>query len=285
MQDTILVSLGLPLALAIVMAGMGLSLTPHDFRITPRQRCGVMVGATAHLLGIPAIGFLLGMAAGGGQLGVTMVLCSVLPGGVTSNMFTYLARGNLPLSIILTVISSTVTVFSIPFFINYAYTVFLGEQELLAMPIAKTLYTIVGIVIIPIAIGMLTRRFQPLWAKKIEPMIGKFSVAVLAAIVLAIVYSERAHFWDHLASAWLLTLALALGSIGLGFLAGGLARLPFSDRLTLAIEMTIKNSTLGLTIALTLLGDTQMAIPVAVYGLLMYPIVGLLVLYGRRKIT
>lgn len=282
MQGSALVTVGLPISLFIIMVGMGLSLTTEEFIEIKREPKAVLAGSLLQLVGMAALGFAIGYAVGGGLLGATMVLCAVLPGGTTSNILTYLAKGNLALSIALTVIASLITVLSIPFFVNYAFNLFLGEGEKLSLPIFKTLITMMVIVVIPVGIGMLIKHFQPTFAAQAEPIIGKFSIVVLVAIIGGIVVSERNHLWLWLASAWLPVLALIIGGIILGFIASKLCGLSMIDRLTIAIEMSIKNSTLGLTIALTLMNSPEMATPIAVYGLLMYPIVGLLVFYGRK---
>jgi bile acid:Na+ symporter, BASS family len=282
MENSALVTMGLPISLSIIMVGMGLSLKLEDFKEIQREPKSVLVGSLLQFIGMALIGFGLGYAVGGGLLGATMVLCAVLPGGTTSNVLTYLAKANLALSIALTLIASLVTIFSIPFFVNYAFTLFLGEGESLSLPIVKTLITMLAIVVIPVGIGMLVKNRKPVFARKVEPIIGKFSIFVLVAIIAGIMLSERNNIMIWLESAWLPALGLMAAGIVLGFVASKLAGLPTKDGLTIAIEMSIKNSTLGLTIVLTLLNSPEMAIPVAVYGLLMYPVVGLLVFCGRR---
>lgn len=282
MQGSALVTIGLPISLFIIMVGMGLSLTAEDFKEIKREPRAVLVGSLLQFLGMAALGYAVGYAVGGGLLGATMVLCAVLPGGTTSNILTYLAKGNLALSIALTVIASLVTIFSIPFFVNYAFILFMGEGESLSLPVLKTLITMLVIVVIPVGIGMLIKGMKPQFAEKAEPIIGKFSIFVLLAIIVGIVISERNNLGVWLNSSWIPILALMVGGIVIGFVVSKLSGLPAVDGLTIAIEMSIKNSTLGLTIALTLLNSSEMATPVAVYGLMMYPIVGLLAFYGRR---
>lgn len=282
MQGSALVTIGLPISLFIIMVGMGLSLTAEDFKEIKREPRAVLVGSLLQFLGMAALGFAVGYAVGGGLLGATIVLCAVLPGGTTSNILTYLAKANLALSIALTVIASLVTIFSIPFFVNYAFTLFMGEGETLSLPILKTLITMLAIVVIPVGIGMVIKHFAPSFAEKAEPIIGKFSIFVLVAIIIGIVISERNNLGIWLESAWLPILGLMIAAIAMGFIVSKLSGLPPVDGLTIAIEMSIKNSTLGLTIALTLMNSPEMATPIAVYGLLMYPVVGVLAFYGRR---
>lgn len=282
MQGNALVTIGLPLSLFIIMVGMGLSLTANDFKEIQREPKSVLVGSLLQFIGMPLLGFAVGYAFGGGLLGAALVLCAVLPGGTTSNILTYLAKANLALSIALTVIASLVTIFSIPFFVNYAFTLFLGEGESLSLPVIKTLITMLAIVVIPVGLGMLIKAKANAFATKAEPIIGKFSMIVLIVIIIGIVAAERNNIGAWLEHALVPILVLNLGAVALGFLVSRVVGLPLKDQLTVAIEMAIKNSTLGLTIALSILQNNELATPVAVYGLLMYFTVGLLAFYGRR---
>lgn len=285
MQGSALVTIGLPLSLFIIMVGMGLSLTPKDFKEIQEEPKSVLVGSLLQFLAMPLLGFAVGYAFGGGMLGAALVLCAVLPGGTTSNVLTYLAKANLALSIALTVIASLITIFSIPFYVNFAFNHFLGEGESLSLPVIKTLITMLVIVVIPVGLGMLIKAKKPAFADKAEPIIGKFSIAVLLLIIVGIVVAERSNIPVWIEESLMPIIVLNVGAVVLGFLGGRITGLPLRDQLTVAIEMAIKNSTLGLTIALTLLQSSELATPIAVYGLSMYFTVGLLCLYGRRMVN
>ena len=155
MQDSALIQIGLPIALFIIMIGMGLSLTPKDFLRVAEQPRGVVLGTAGQLILIPAFGFLVAWAIGGGPLAAGVVLVALCPGGTTSNLICYLARSNLALSITLTVISSFATIFTIPPLVNLALELFTGDGEVIRLPFLKTLITMAVIILIPTGIGML----------------------------------------------------------------------------------------------------------------------------------
>ncbi|HEX4843413.1 MAG TPA: bile acid:sodium symporter family protein [Limnobacter sp.] len=276
------ITIGLPVSLFIIMVGMGLSLTVEDFRRVKEQPRGVVVGTLLQLVAIPALGFAIGGAIGGGVLAAGIVLVAAMPGGTTSNVLTYLAKANLALSITLTVLASLLTVLTIPFYMAYALEWFLGESTQLELPFIKTLVTMMVIVIIPVALGMFIRAKKPELSQKFEPAINKFAMVVLIAIIVLILVSEKDSILSWFEQAWLPVVLMNIGAVAIGMLGGQLTGLNKQDSLTVSIEMCVKNSTLGLTIALSLLQSAEMALPVAVYGLLMYVTVGLLCWYGRR---
>lgn len=276
------ITIGLPVSLFIIMIGMGLSLTVEDFRRIKEQPKGVIVGTVLQLVGVPMLGFAIGGLFGGGVMAAGLVLSAVMPGGTTSNVLTYMAKANLALSITLTVIASLLTVLTIPFYMSYALPMFVGANTELQLPFLQTLITMMVIVIIPVCIGMFIRAKKPELSKKFEPAINKFAVFVLVAIIVLIGVSESENMPAWFAQAWMPVVALNLAAIALGLLGGKISGLNAQDSLTVSIEMCVKNSTLGLTIALSLLGNAEIAVPVVVYGLLMYATVAVLCWYGRR---
>lgn len=285
MEGNQLVTIGLPVSLFIIMVGMGLSLTLWDFRRVAQQPRAVAVGTLLQLLCVPALGFAIGWGAGGGVFAAGLVLTACLPGGTTSNVLSYLAKANLALSITLTVIASLVTILSIPFFMSLALRVFVGEGTAVDFPMVRTLLTMLVIVVAPVALGMAFKHWQAALAQRLEPIISAFSLFVLIAIVVGIVVVERERLPSWIAASWLPVLLLNLGAVAIGFIGARLSGLTAADCLTVAIETSIKNTTLALTIALSVLGSTELALPAAVYGLMMYATVTGLCWYGRRQHT
>ena len=282
MESNALVTFGLPAALFIIMTGMGMSLTGSDFERIRRYPKAVFLGSLAQLLLVPALGFAIGYAAGGGVLAAGIVLVAALPGGTTSNILTYLARGNLALSITLTVIASLAVMLTLPFYLNLALTLFVGEGAELALPVMKTLITIFVIVVLPVGVGMMIRQLLPVFAARSEKLIGVFSTVILLVIIIGIVVAERANILTWLAAAAVPVFALNILALGVGFAVGKVGGLSFADALTLAIETGIKNTTLGLAIALSILNNTELSLPAAVYGLMMYGSVLVLAIVARR---
>lgn len=282
MTDSLLITLGLPISLFIIMVGMGLALTPRDFTIIARSPRPVIAGMVLQMLLLPALAFALGFVFGGGLLAAALVLCASLPGGTTSNVLTYLARANLALSVALTVLASIASPLVMPVALEIGLQTFLGRDTPLTLPADQTLATVLLIVVLPVALGMLVRARAPGFAQRTEPWVARFSMLVLALIIVGIVASQWAQLPQWLSVGLLPTLLLNVLALGLGILVGRLAGLSMADQLTLAIESGIKNTTLGLTIALSVMQSAEIAVPVAVYGLLMYATALPLCLWGRR---
>lgn len=269
-----LIKIGLPISLAIIMIGMGLSLTKQDFvRVAEKPRA-VAIGTIGQMLLIPALGFLLAWLFLGyfdsPMMAVGIVLVAILPGGTTSNLLTYLARANLALSITLTVIASFVTLLTIPLLLNLALDLFAKGDQQVAVSAWDTIKMILALVIIPVFVGMFIKRFAPAFAGKMEKPVSIFSMLVLIGLVVAIVVLEWARMPGWLADATVPVLVLNVASMLLAFGIGSVGRLPGRDRVTVVIELSIKNSTIGITLAFTMLGNVELGIASAVYGLLMY---------------
>lgn len=288
MQDNPLIEIGLPVSLMIIMAGMGLSLRVADFARVFAYPQAMLVGSLGQVVILPALAFgLIAVMQLPPMLAVGLIVIAACPGGTTSNVFTFLARGTLALSITLTVIASIVTVFTIPLFVNYALqtltTVDLDEP--LTLPVLKTITTLSVVVVLPVIVGMIVRARAPSFAARAERATGLFGVFVLAVLIVLIVAQTRDQIGNLLALAGPAAIALNIVGVGLGFATMLLPGISHRDAMTIAIELGIKNGTLGLLVTLSLLGSEEMAIPSAVYGVLMFVIGGLLIAYGRRTFS
>jgi bile acid:Na+ symporter, BASS family len=285
MEQSPLIEIGLPIALFVIMVGIGLTLTTADFRREARHPKGMVVGAVAQLALMPALGFavaaLLDLPP---AIAVGLVICAACPGGTTSNLVAFLARANVALSIVLTVIASAVTILTLPLFANLAISwqpTALDAE--VAVPLARTIVLLVGIILVPVAIGMTVKRRSPETAGRLERGVSAFGAVVLALLIVGIAWSVRDEFLDLLAAAGPAVILLNLAGLAVGYASAAAVGLPAADRLTCAVELGIKNTTLGLLIALTVIQSSEVAIPAAVYGLLMYVSGAALVAVGRRS--
>ena len=284
MEQSPLISLGLPIALFIIMIGIGLTLTAADFHREARQPRGVVVGTLAQLVLMPALGFavaaLLRLEP---VIAVGLVIVAACPGGSTSNLIAYLARANVALSIVLTVLSSVAAIVTLPLYVNLALGWWpIGAEAAVRMPVGQTVALLVGIILVPVTIGMAVRRRAPERAASLEKAVSLFGGVVLLALIVAIVYSVRDRFWELMGTAGPAALLLNLAGVAAGFLSAALAGLSGPDRLTTGIELGVKNSTIGMLVAVTLIGSEAMAVPAAVYGLVMYLSGFALVMFGQR---
>ena len=285
MESSPLISAGLPIALFIIMIGIGMTLTVRDFRQVAVFPKGMVVGTVAQILLMPLIAFMLASLLGlAPAIAVGLVIIAACPGGTTSNLFVLLSRGNIALSIVLTVSASLITIVTLPLFTNYALQFYAGESESISLPVGRTVGMLVGIVLFPVAIGMLVRTKKPVLARKAESVVSLFGGVVLAVLVVGLMYGARDQLWTLLQQAGPATVLLNLSGIFLGLLVGRAGGLSQRESMAVAVELGIKNSTIALLVTLTLLESSTMSIPAAVYGVLMFPIGFLLAAYGRRVI-
>ncbi len=285
MQSSVFTVVLLPVALAIVMLGMGLSLLPEDFQRITRYPRAVAVGTVCQTLVLPLLGALIARVVPMEPvMAVGLVVVAVCPGGPSSNLMTYLARGDVALSVTLTAVSSIVTVFTIPLFTNLALQHFLGEGAAIALPIGTTMLQIVLITLLPTAIGMAIRHRFPGTARRLEKQMGRLAGGLLALIILLLFVREAPKLPGFLAQMGLAIALLNLLAMLAGFLAGRLFRLPLAQQVCIAIEVGIQNGTLAIAITAGLLNNPDMAVPAAVYSLLMYVSGFGAVLCGRRLI-
>jgi BASS family bile acid:Na+ symporter len=285
-EQSPLISVGLPIALFVIMVGIGLTLTADDFRREARAPKGVAVGTVAQLLAMPLLGLGIAIALGlPSAIAVGLVIAAACPGGSTSNLIAYLARANVALSIVLTVLASIGTILTLPFFVGLALDRWAAADDVtVEMPVGRTVALLLAVVLVPVTVGMLVRKRSPERAASLERAVSTFGGVVLVLLIVGIAFSVRDRLGELLADAGPAALLLNVGGIAIGYGVAAAARLPRGDRLTLAIELGVKNTTIGLLLAITVIKSDEMAVPSAVYGLLMYMSAGALVLYGRRSL-
>ena len=283
MHSNLFTAVLLPLALAIVMLGMGLSLVPEDFKRITRYPKAVAVGTVCQVLLLPLIGALITLVVPmQPAIAVGLIVLAVCPGGPSSNLVTYLAKGDVALSVTLTAVSSIITVFTIPLFTNLALQYFLGKSAAIALPIGSTMLQIFLITLLPTAIGMAIRHQFPDTARRLEKQMSRFAVGLLALIIVLLLVREGSKLPGFLVQVGIGVVLLNLLAILAGFLAGKLFRLSLAQQICIAIEVGIQNGTLAITITAGLLNNPDMAVPAAVYSLLMYVTGFGAILYGRQ---
>lgn len=151
------------------MLGMGLTLLPEDFKRVTRYPKAVAIGLISQLLFLPIVGFLVVLLVPmQPEIAVGLMVLALCPGGPSSNMITYLAKGDVALSVTLTALSSTITVFTIPIFTNLSLQYFAGQNAAIALPIGQTMLQIFAIALVPIGLGMLIRQQFPDLARRLE---------------------------------------------------------------------------------------------------------------------
>ena len=282
MGSNALIDIGLPVSLFLIMVGMGMTLTPKDFRevaIAPR---GTFFGLLAQILLLPLIALGVALALElSPALAVGLIVIAACPGGTTSNLFVYLGRGDVALSIVLTVLASLITIVTLPAFTGWALERFQDADMVLELPVLRTIITLFVIILLPVAVGMTIRHFRQDWAEKGEKAVGLLGLLVLVAVIALLMVELGEEALDLFRKAGLSAVILNIAGLVLGLVGGRLIGLSRDQAFTVAIELGIKNGTLGLMVTLTLLHSEAMSVPSAVYGVLMFVFGFLMIGYAR----
>ena len=266
------------------MFGMGMSLTPGDFKrviLAPKAK---ILGLCCQLLALPVLAFLLAKALQlPGDLAVGLMLVAACPGGPTSNIISHLSRGDTALSVTLTAVSSVVTVFSIPLIVGGSIHHFLGESEHVSLPFWQSLAKLVIVTILPVSLGMAAHALRPVWCVRMASPFHVISLVFLVLVIAAAVVREE-DLGRQFVLAGPAAVALNVTSMALGFAFAVWFRLSRPQRISISIEVGIQNGTLALAIALGMLESARIAMPAVVYSLIMFATGGLMILrFGRAR--
>ncbi len=282
MQSSVLTELFLPFSLAVIMFGMGLSLRIEDFKRILIYPKAVGIGLLNQLVFLPIIAFgIANLFELPAELAVGLMILAVCPGGATSNLITHLAKGDAALSITLTAFSSVITVFTIPFLVNYSIGYFIPGGEAQQLEVVGTVVSVLVITIIPVVLGMSVFAKSPKLAAKLDLPFRRISAIFFVIIVVAAVLKEKENLVRYFVEAGPAALALNIATLALSFGTARLVKLPFRQGLTIAIESGIQNGTLGITIAATLLMNSVMTIPSAIYSLIMFGTAAVVIFFGN----
>ncbi|MFT7839296.1 bile acid:sodium symporter family protein [Saccharothrix sp. BKS2] len=272
-MDSALTTVGLPVALAVVMFGLGLSLTTADFSRIAREPRAVAVALATQLVLLPLVCFGLVVALGlSPVLAVGMMLLAASPGGTTANLFSHLFRGDVALNITLTAVNSVLAVITLPLVVNFALDHFgpTGEGAV-GLEFGKVAQ-VFAVVLVPVALGMLVRRRSAAVADRADRPVRIFSAVVLVAVIAGTILAERENVGTYLADVGLVVVLFCACSLAAGYAVPRLARVGRRQAIASAFEVGVHNSTLAITVAVSVLGSEALAVPAAVYGIAMFPL-------------
>lgn len=265
-----LTTIGLPVALGIIMLGLGLSLTVSDFTRVAKHPRAVFIALVCQLLVLPAICFGLVLAFDlSPVLAVGMMMLAASPGGTTANLYSHLFRGDVALNISLTAINSVVAVVTLPLITNLAIAHFMPGDATLGLQLAKTVEVFV-IVLAPVVIGMLVRRWRPAFADRMDRPVRIASIVILVIVIAGAIVSNLDILLENIGQLALITVLFCLISLSVGFFVPRLFRVGRRQAIASSFEIGIHNATLAIVIAQTVLGNVELSLPAAVYGVLMF---------------
>ena len=260
-----------PIALALIMLALGLGLSLENFANVIKQPKDFLVGLICQLILLPIIAFILiKIFNTSPELAIGVMIIAAAPGGVTSNVLTKFANGDVALSVSLTAIISLVSIITVPFIVfksadllNITYQ----SAEISMVGISMKMFLVVTF---PVFIGMLIRKFATNFISSKEQLIQRISVFLFALVFLAILIEEKGNIIPYLAEAGLITLVLNLTMMILGFYIAKKFASGIAQRKCISLECGLQNGTLAIFVSTQIFDNSAYLVPTATYSLIMF---------------
>ena len=279
----IVVDVFLPLALAFIMFALGLGLTGNDFLRVIRQPRDFFVGTFSQIILLPIIAFILvKLWPISPELAIGVMIIAAAPGGVTSNILTSFARGDVVLSISLTAIISLLSVITVPFIILTSLTLIENSDLDLNISLTNMAISMFLIVTVPVIIGMIFRKFASNVAIKFEPIAKKISAVLFVIVLLGAILAEKDNVVSYFAQAGLITLVLNVVMMVVAYYVAKFLSSGTEQKKCITIECGLQNGTLAIFVATSIFGGGAFVIPAATYSLIMFA-TSLIFVYLVRK--
>ena len=283
-MDSALTTVGLPLALAIIMFGLGLDLTTDDFRRVARAPRAVAVALACQVVLLPVICFglvvLLDLPA---LLGIGMLLLAASPGGTTANLFSHLFRGDVALNITLTAINTVLAVVTLPLITGFAIAWF-DRQDDVSMPLVE-IVKVFALILLPVGLGMLVNRRAPAFARRMDKPVRIGSAVILAVLVLGILLDQREDVGDYLADVGLIAALFCAISLAVGYFVPQAFGVTGPQAIASSMEVGVHNATLAIFVAVEVLDEVEISVPAAVYSLVMFAFAALWGMWVSRRVA
>ncbi|WKT72133.1 bile acid:sodium symporter family protein [Acinetobacter variabilis] len=274
-MDSGFFSLFLPITLAITMMGLGLQLTVKDFLHVSRYPKVIFIVLFSQLVILTGLTFLICLVLDlPPLLAVGMMLLAASPGGATANLLSYLYKGDVALNITLTAINTIISIFTLPFIMNLSLYYFIGQDTGIGLPLEKMAQVFL-ITIIPVVIGMLIRAKFPKLSDIVHMPMRLLSIAFLSMLLIYAIFQERFNIIEYFASIGIATSILCFSSLFLGYCLPLLMDIPDKMARACTFEVGIHNTTVSMTIAISVLNNITIAIPAGIYSIVMYVFAGI----------
>lgn len=282
-MDSALTTVGLPLALAIIMFGLGLDLTVGDFKRVGRAPMAVAVALACQILLLPAICFglvvLFDLPA---LLGIGMLLLAASPGGTTANLFSHLFRGDVALNITLTAINTVIAVVTLPLITGLAIAWY-DRQDDVSMPLVE-IVKVFALILLPVGIGMIVNARAPGFARRMDKPVRIGSAVILAILVLGILLDQRENVGDYLADVGLIAALFCAISLVVGYYVPKAVGVTGPQAIASSMEVGVHNATLAIFVAVEVLDEVEISVPAAVYSLIMFVFAALWGMWVSRQV-
>ena len=275
----------LPLALAFIMFALGLGLTGNDFLRVAKQSRDFFVGAFSQIIILPILAFILvKIWPIAPELAIGVMIIAAAPGGVTSNILTSFAKGDVALSISLTAIISLLSVITIPFIVLTSVGLLSNTnvtEDISLFTMSRDMFLIVTV---PVILGMLFRRFAERIAAIFEPIAKKVSTILFILVLIGAIAAERENVVSYFTQAGLITLVLNVIMMVVAFYLAQLFGSGVEQKKCITIECGLQNGTLAIFVATSIFDGGMYVIPAATYSLIMFA-TSLIFVYLVRKIV
>lgn len=268
-MDSAFITIGMPIALVIIMMGLGFEVTLNDFKRVKENPRNVLIALFCQLVLLITIAFCLAkLFKLEPLLAVGLMILAASPGGSTANLFSYLFKGDIALNITLTAFNSVIAAFTLPLIATLSLTYFMQDSTVVGVQLNKLIQVFL-LILVPLTVGMIIRAKKPNFAKRMERFVKYFSVTFLVLICVGALFKEREHLADYFASVGAVCALFCAISLAIGYFIPRLFKMNEAQSRACAFEIGIHNSAVALTIAISVLGNTIIAIPAAVYSVIM----------------
>ena len=272
-----------PISLALIMLGLGLGLTGRDFLRVLNNPKDFIIGFACQLILLPVIAYILILILNlPTVIAVGLMIIAAAPGGVTSNVMTKFANGDVALSISLTAIISLISIISVPFII-------FKSADLLGVSASSSNLTMTGIalkmalvVTVPVILGMIIRKFAGNFISSNISIIEKITIVLFLIVFAAILVEEKDNIFNYFKQAGIAVLILNIVMMTLGYFIAKLFASGIKQRKCISIECGLQNGTLAIFVATQIFNDISYVIPTAAYALIMYLTGFIFILILRR---
>lgn len=268
-MDSALTTVGLPLALGVIMFGLGLSLTVDDFRRVREQPRAVVIALACQLLLLPVVAFGIVVALDlPPLLGIGLMLLAASPGGTSANLFSHLFHGDVALNVTLTAINSIIAIVTLPLITNLTIAHF-DRQDSVDLQLGKVV-EVFAVVLLPVALGMLVRARRPGVAARADKPVRIGSAVILAVLVLGIIVDQRDKIGEYLGDVGVATALFCAISLVVGYVVPKTLGVTEGQAIASSMEIGVHNGTLAIYVAVEVLDVTEISVPAAVYSVFMF---------------
>ncbi len=270
MTTEIIITKLLPLSLAFIMFGFGLSLTKDDFKRILLYPKSIILGLVCQMIILPLIAyFICKIFKLPTETSIGVMILAASPGGISANIFSHLAHGDIALNLTLTAINSVLAAFSLPFLVNLAFKLFADQEQNIGLQFAKTMEVFL-IVLIPVIIGMFVKNKKPAFSVMMDRPVRIFSTLILVVIIVGAVVKEKDQLSTSFAQIGLAMLTFNVISMIVGYLVPRMLRISAREATAISMEVGVHNGTLAIYVGAALLGSFTLALPAAVYSIIMF---------------